>query len=117
MKIIYIAHPIGGDVQNNIKKVLAIVRDLNLTRTDIVPCAPYVVDVQALDDATPYERARGIANNTALISRGIFDEIWLYGDKISEGMINEIALFERHGLKVVPKSEEIIKMSKYHIGR
>lgn len=90
MKIVYIAHPIGGDVQNNIRKVLDIVRMINLTYNNVVPFAPYIVDVQALDDSIEFERQRGIANNIALFDRGVIDEVWLYGDRISKGMAAEV---------------------------
>ena len=63
MKIVYIAHPIGGDVENNLEKVRQIVRKLNLERQDIVPFAPYWLDCHALDDNNPQERERGIKND------------------------------------------------------
>lgn len=50
MKIVYIAHPIGVDVENNIKKVIAICRTVNLETSDIVPFVPYLSDLYALDD-------------------------------------------------------------------
>ena len=89
-KIVYIAHPISGNVEDNIDEVLQIVRHLNLIDSGIVPFAPYLVDVQALDDNNPDERKRGIENGHALFHSGVVDEVWLYGPTISKGMAAEI---------------------------
>jgi hypothetical protein len=105
MKIVYIAHPIGGDVQGNINKVLAIVRGINLLKRDVVPFAPYIVDCLSLDDSILDQRIRGILNNTTLFNAGFINEVWLFGDKISKGMAAEIALANKLGIKVVSMSE------------
>lgn len=101
-KIIYLAHPIGGDVEGNIKRVLAIVRQLSI-ENEVIPFAPYIVDVQALDDSNPIERGIGFAHNMAMFERGIIDEVWLYGGRISNGMATEIKWAEYFGIKVVQK--------------
>jgi len=105
MKIIYIAHPIGGDVDTNVSKVLNIIRELNLTINDIVPFAPYIVDVLALEDADPIQRGRSFDNNEALFRSGLINEVWLYGDRISVGMQTEIDWAVDLGIPVVSKSK------------
>jgi hypothetical protein len=105
MKIVYIAHPIGGNVADNIDKVRRIVRHINLTEPDIVPFAHYLVDLAALDDNNPLERARGIKNDTALFKAGFIDEMWLYGDKISTGMGYEISLAIELNIPIISKSK------------
>ena len=90
MKIIYIAHPIGGDVKKNLKKVAKIAREINLAYPDVVPMAGYFLDCYALDDNIPEERNRGIKNNTEFFKRKIIKEVWCYGNKISNGMWREI---------------------------
>lgn len=102
MKVAYIAHPISGDVEGNIIKILDIVRSINLLEPDVVPFAPYIVDCQALDDATPKERERGIKNDIALFRKGFIDEVRLYGDRISNGMKHEIDLAMELGIMVRP---------------
>lgn len=104
MKKIYIAHPISGDIPGNLEKIRLIVRDLNLTRSDIVPLAPYWLDCHALDDTNPKERDRGIANDIAILRSGLIDEMWLYGDRISNGMAHEIELAKLMGIPVYSKS-------------
>ncbi len=118
MKIVYIAHPVGAvdpvsnfdafkQVHANITAIKRIIRELNLQHDDIVPFAPYVVDCMAMSDWIPEERARGIKNNIALLKSGVVKEIWLYGDRISPGMIQEINLADALGIPVIPMTEAI----------
>lgn len=109
MKIVYIAHPIGGDVDQNIAKVLRIVREINLHSKTVVPFAPYIVDCLALDDDIQEQRERGIMNNAVLFDKGFIDELWLFGDRISVGMWIEIDAAVHLGIKVVPRTAETRK--------
>lgn len=103
MKVIYIAHPISGDVKGNLEKIRLIAREINLTDPDIVPFAPYWFDCHVLDDTNPEERTRGIKNDIEFFRRGIIDEVWLYGDRISQGMAEEVSLADSLGIPVVFK--------------
>ncbi len=106
-KIVYIAHPIGGDVENNLKDLARILRVININSnntpdsTRIVPVATYYADVISLEDSNEIERKIGITNSEILIKTGVFDELWLTGKYISEGMRNEILLFSNIGKPVV----------------
>ncbi|MEZ5195085.1 MAG: DUF4406 domain-containing protein [Bacteroidales bacterium] len=114
MKIVYIAHPIGGDVDENIAKVLRIVREINLHSNTVVPFAPYIVDCLALDDDIPEQRERGIMNNAVLFDKGFIDELWLFGDRISTGMRIEIDAAMHLGIKVVPRTAETREALESH---
>ena len=105
MKIVYIAHPISGDIYGNLRKVSEIIRKINLTEPNIVPFAHYFVDCYALNDSIPEERERGIKNDTAFFNAGFIDEVWLYGDRISNGMKSEIELAKKLGITIISKSE------------
>jgi len=110
MKITYIAHPIGGDVKNNIERVLSIIKEINLTEPDVLPFAPYIVDLMALDDNIPEQRQRGIKNNAHLFT--CVDELRLYGDRISEGMQEEMSIARDYGIPMTPMTEEIKEILK-----
>ena len=105
MKIVFIAHPISGDIKGNLEKVIKIVRQLNIERDDIIPFAPYWVDCHALNDDVPEERERGIKNDTEFFKRGVIDELWLYGDRISNGMQAEINLATKLNIPIISKSK------------
>ena len=100
MKIIYIAHPIGAPTKEGIEANLAdlrrIVRKINLEHPDIIPFVPYYADIVSMDDNVFAERERGIKNDKAILESGIVNELWLTGDRLSNGMIAErnIALVE-----------------------
>lgn len=101
MKIAYICHPISGDIQGNMEKVRQIVRHINLTERRVVPFAPYMVDLLALDDNVPAERARGIYNDYEYFRRGMIDEVRVYGEIVSKGMQGEIDLARKMDIPVI----------------
>lgn len=108
-KIVYVAHPISGDVKGNIDKILAIVREINLTEKNIVPFVPYLADVMAMNDDEPEERRKGISNNVCYLQSGVVKELRVYGDFISKGVAEEIAIARQYKIPVVyfnPKSTQ-----------
>lgn len=126
-KIVYVAHPISGNIEANLKDLCRILRVINMNQlvlkfrldsddiinetvtvdaiqydfSGIIPCAPYYADIIALDDTIAAERKRGVENDITLIQTGMFDELWLTGDKLSFGMIEEVKLFQLLGKPVV----------------
>jgi hypothetical protein len=97
-KIVYIAHQINGDIKANVKSVLKICKEIH--SKEIIPFAPYLVAIQYLDDNVSEERALGIAANRECFKRGIVDEVWLCGSRISEGMRKEIKLAMQHNIPI-----------------
>jgi hypothetical protein len=96
MKIVYICHPIAGEVMKKTHKILEIIKEINLTMADVVPFAPYMADVLTMDDDIPLERDRGLQNCIEILKSGIVDELWIYGPRISGGMKAEIGLRYGH---------------------
>lgn len=88
-KIVYIAHPIGGNVDENISLIKSIYRDLSL-KNEVVPFAPYIATVESLNDNNPDERCLGFEHNEAIFKSGCIDELWIYGGNVSEGIKTEI---------------------------
>ena len=106
MKVAYIAHPIGGDVEKNLDMIKTIGRKINMEEPDCIPFAPYLLDIYCMDDSIPNERERGIRNDVALFKKGFIDEVRLYGNKISIGMSHEINLAISLGIKIIPMTKE-----------
>lgn len=103
-KIVYIAHPIGGDVEANLANIRRIVKYINLSPkyATVVPFVPYYADVVSMDDNVPAEREKGLKNDLEIIKRpGMIDELWLCGHKISEGMKREAFAAWDAGIPVV----------------
>lgn len=107
MKIAYIVHPIAGDVHGNIEKILAIVKKINLERTDVVPFAPYIADVLTINEDDQKQRDRGICNDLAILKSGVVNELWVYGSRISGGMKAEIELAWELNIPIVVMSEDM----------
>jgi hypothetical protein len=98
MKIVYIAHPISGVVEGNLKAITEIAREIMFFDTEVIPFAPYFFDCHVLNDSVPEERQRGIRNDREYFNRGVIDEVWVYGPRISNGMKAEIDL--AHSLEI-----------------
>lgn len=103
MKIVYIAHPISGDIKGNLEKIRLIARRIMMTDPNIVAFAPYWFDCHVLNDDIPEERQRGIDNDIEFFNRKFIDEVWLFGDRISNGMQAEIQLAQKLGIPVINK--------------
>jgi hypothetical protein len=110
MKIIYIAHPITGNVKSNVEKVVSIAREINLSHPHICPIAPNILDLQAMNPDVLTERNRGVRNGIELIERKVMDEIWFYGEELSKGMRYELMRATELGIPVIPKSESMKKI-------
>ena len=102
-KIVYIAHPIGGNVQANLASLRSIVHFINTSpkHAAVVPFVPYYADVVAMDDNVPEQRQCGLKNGQEILSRkGMVDEVWVTGHTISPGMQEEVFCAFRNGIKV-----------------
>lgn len=84
-RIMYVAHPVAGDVDANIKRAIRWIQYLSATDTDTAYIAPWIVNILAgEDDEDPYARSRGIRHCCLLVRR--CDGIVLVGGRISAGM-------------------------------
>ena len=103
MKTVFVAHPIAGDVEGNMKKVLEICERIHTK--EIIPVAPYLVSLQYLKDEVVEDRTLGAEANLGCFRRGYVDELWLFGDKISRGMKEEILLAKKLNIPILPQTE------------
>ena len=108
---VYICHPIRGDKLSNLKKILKIVRTINLNMPNIVPLTNYFADCLALCDEVEEERNKGLYNDIKLLQSGIVDEVWVLGDEITEGMQIEIDTAKERGIPIKYVREEVFLAS------
>ena len=101
-KVVFIAHPISGDVKGNLEKIANIIRNINILRDNVIPFAPYFSDCVALNDKNKWERERGIKNTEYFFRLGIID-----GDVITNGMKSEILLAKELNIPIIPQSVSI----------
>jgi hypothetical protein len=102
-KTVFIAHPISGDIQANMKRVLDICEHIHTTT--VIPVAPYLVSLQYLNDEVVEDRELGVEANLECFHRRYVDELWLFGDRISTGMRQEILLAQELNIPIIPKTE------------
>jgi len=107
VKTVFIAHPIAGDIEGNVKKVLEICKSVHTE--DIIPVAPYLVSLQYLNDEVIEDRELGIVTNLECFRRRFIDELWIFGDKISSGMKQEIKVAQELNIPIIPQTEEVKK--------
>lgn len=102
-KIVFVGHPVSGDIRNNIKKILSICKKIH--NKEIIPCVPYLVSLQYLDDEIVEDREMGIEANLECFQRKYIDELWLFGDHISRGMEQEINLALTLKIPIISKTK------------
>lgn len=104
MKQIYVCSALRGDIQNNVEKARRYCEFI-VKKCGAIPIAPHIYFTQFLNDDVIDERKFGILAGLQLLEQ--CDELWYFGDVISEGMRNEIefACAKRIPVKHVPGSE------------
>jgi hypothetical protein len=111
-KTIFIGHPISGDLEKNIRRVLEICSKIHTK--NIIPVAPYLISLQYLNDELIEDRKLGMEANHECFYRKYVDELWLFGDRISEGMKKEIALAYELGIPIIAKTADTEKHLKIY---
>ena len=94
MKKVYIASPYAGDVERNVEMARDYCRFA--VKQDVIPYAPHLLFTQFLNDTKPREREMGCRMGTELLAS--CDELWAFGESISNGMAAEIAEARRLGI-------------------
>ena len=89
--LVYICSPFSGKVKKNKRKARKYCRFALEQHT--IPFAPHLLFPQFMDDNNPEERQLAMFMN--LIMLGHCDELWVFGDRISAGMKQEIHKAER----------------------
>ncbi|MGL4792077.1 MAG: DUF4406 domain-containing protein [Anaerotignaceae bacterium] len=86
MKIIYVASPYAGDIEKNIefaKRGCVFVKEQGHTFF-----CPHLLYPTILNENIPQERQLGLDMGIAMLK--CCDELWCFGERISQGMANEI---------------------------
>lgn len=109
--LVYVASPFAGDIERNLKRAQGYCRFV--VSEGCIPIAPHLLYPQFMDDDDRETRELGIF--FALVLLGKCDELWVFGDRISEGMGREIAKAERRGIPVRywnARCEEVARYGK-----
>ncbi|MDQ3276637.1 MAG: hypothetical protein M3Q39_16805 [Actinomycetota bacterium] len=86
--VVYLAHPLGGDVEGNAARARRWLRWLMDSEPSVAFCCPWLPFVDVGDDDSPPARARGLRDDVAIAAR--CDGIVLCGGDVTPGMQLEL---------------------------
>ena len=101
--LVYICSPFSGKVRKNKKKARKYCRFALEQYT--IPFAPHLLFPQFMDDNSSEERQLAMFMN--MIMLGHCEELWVFGDRISAGMKQEIHKAERRHMKIRYFTEDL----------
>lgn len=104
MRKIYICAPLGGDVEENLRKVKRYTK--YALKCGTAPVVPHFYAL-CLNDRIPKEREIGMAAGLSLL--WFCDELWIFGDEVSEGMKAEIQFCQSFDIPVRKIRDDEIK--------
>lgn len=105
-KKVYICAPLGGDIQNNLKR--AILYTKFALKSNVAPVTPHFY-AMCLNDNNKDERL--LCRSAGINLLWFCDEMWIFGDTVSEGMKAEINFCKNLNIKMRRiKNSEIRKI-------
>lgn len=92
--LVYICSPYAGDIERNTYRARAFSRFA--VEKKYIPIAPHLLCPQYLNEGTE----RGLGLKMGIVFMGKCEEIWVFGDVVSEGMAAEIDKAKRMRKKI-----------------
>lgn len=108
MHRVYICSPLSGNVSENIENAKRYAR--YALECGMAPVVPHFYAL-ILDDSKKEERSLGMQAGISLL--WVCDEVWVFGDEITEGMKKEIRFAEKLNIKIRYISEKDFKIGGY----
>ena len=96
MPWVYIVSPLRGDVERNIENAKDYCRFA--IKQNVIPMCPHIYFTLFLNDSAEIERRIGLILGLQMLKR--CKEVWVFGDRISEGMANEIQIAEKRKIPI-----------------
>lgn len=94
--IVYICSPYAGDIKENVRNARRYSRFA--VKKGYLPIAPHLLFPQFLNDADLNEREVGIYMGLIMLTKCV--ELWVFGERISEGMQREIKKAKVRGVLI-----------------
>ena len=92
--LVYICSPFSGDISGNIERAKKYSR--YTVDSKAIPIAPHLLFPQFMDDDA--ERELALFMDMVLLSK--CEELWVFGETVTEGMSAEIAKAKRKNMKI-----------------
>ena len=95
MKRVYVCAPLGGNIEENLKKVK--IYTAYALRCGTAPVVPHFY-AECLDDNDPKNRELGLAAGMSLL--WLCDEVWVFGDTVTDGMRDELKFCKNLNIRI-----------------
>ena len=92
--LVYVASPFAGDVERNVMNARRYCRFV--VESGAIPLAPHLLLPQFMSEKT--EREKAMFMNMVFL--GKCEQLWVFGERITEGMAAEIAKAEKRGMPI-----------------
>lgn len=92
--LVYICSPFSGDISGNIDRARRYSRFA--VESKAIPIAPHLLFPQFMDD----DAERELALFMDMVLLGKCEELWVFGELVTEGMSAEIAKAKRKNMKI-----------------
>lgn len=92
--LVYICSPFSGNVSGNIERAKKYSR--YAVDSKAIPIAPHLLFPQFMDD----DAERELALFMDMVLLGKCEELWVFGEQVTEGMSAEIAKAKRKNMKI-----------------
>lgn len=92
--LVYICSPFSGDISGNIERAKKYSR--YAVDSKAIPIAPHLLFPQFMDD----DAERELALFMDMVMLGKCEELWVFGETVTEGMSAEIAKAKRKNMKI-----------------
>lgn len=104
IKKVYICAPLGGNVEDNLQRVKKYTE--YALKCGTAPVVPHFYAL-CLNDSIPKEREIGMAAGLSLL--WFCDEMWIFGDEVSEGMRGEIQFCQNLNIRMKKITDKEIR--------
>lgn len=94
--LVYICSPYSGNVDFNVTNARIYCK--YAVDNKCIPIAPHLLFPQFMNDEEPIDRELAMFMNMVLLSK--CEELWVFGNTISQGMGQEIAKAEKRRMKI-----------------
>ena len=107
--LVYICSPYSGDVEANVARAREYCR-FAVTEKNAIPFAPHLLLPQYMEDSDPQQRELAMFMNMVFL--GKCNELWVFGERRSEGMQQEIAKAKKRRMTIRYFTEEMQEVSE-----
>ena len=108
-KNIYVCSPLSGNIQRNTEKARLFAK--HVAENGGIPLAPHITGL--FDDTKPEERKMGLEYGIDLLKS--CNEVWVFGDRVSDGMRGEIEHAIENDIPVFHINERTFERSDFDI--